>query len=250
MSATTTPERKSQLSTALARDRLGVAAVVFFVMSAAAPLTVVAGVVPTGLAVTGLTAHLDRVPRRRRGAGGLLRRLRRDGPAHRQRRRVLRVHRPRPRPAVRRRRRPGSRCSPTTCFQLASYGGFGAIAAPLFADWFGVDAAMVDARAGRLGAGRRPRRARRRGQRQGAGHPAGRRDRAGRRLQRRRPVLRRPSQRRPRRSTRAAWSAPAPARCWSWRSPASSASSSRWCSARSPATRAAPCRGPPTSRSP
>ncbi len=45
MSATTTPARPSQLSTALARDRLGVAAVVFFVMSAAAPLTVVAGVV-------------------------------------------------------------------------------------------------------------------------------------------------------------------------------------------------------------
>jgi amino acid transporter len=46
---------ESQLSNALAKDRLGVAAVVFFVMSAAAPLTVVAGVVPTGLAVTGLT---------------------------------------------------------------------------------------------------------------------------------------------------------------------------------------------------
>ena len=49
MSSTSTPVRESQLSTALARDRLGVAAVVFFVMSAAAPLTVVAGVVPTGL---------------------------------------------------------------------------------------------------------------------------------------------------------------------------------------------------------
>src|SRR4051794_11109114 len=56
VSATATkPPQPSQLSTALARDRLGVAAVVFFVMSAAAPLTVVAGVVPTGLAVTGLT---------------------------------------------------------------------------------------------------------------------------------------------------------------------------------------------------
>jgi amino acid transporter len=39
---------------ALARNRLGVPAVVFFVMSAAAPLTVVAGVVTTGYAVTGL----------------------------------------------------------------------------------------------------------------------------------------------------------------------------------------------------
>ena len=54
MSTTASPPQ-SQLSNALARDRLGVAAVVFFVMSAAAPLTVVAGVVPTGLAVTGLT---------------------------------------------------------------------------------------------------------------------------------------------------------------------------------------------------
>jgi amino acid transporter len=40
--------------TALARDRLGVVAVVFFVMSAAGPLTTIAGVVSTGLAVTGL----------------------------------------------------------------------------------------------------------------------------------------------------------------------------------------------------
>ncbi|MEU7871256.1 APC family permease [Dactylosporangium sp. NPDC049140] len=39
----------------LARDRLGVPAVVFFVMSAAAPLTVVAGLVTTGFAVTGVT---------------------------------------------------------------------------------------------------------------------------------------------------------------------------------------------------
>jgi amino acid transporter len=39
----------------LAADRLGVPAVVFFVMSAATPLTVVAGVVTTGFAVTGIT---------------------------------------------------------------------------------------------------------------------------------------------------------------------------------------------------
>ncbi|WP_240670348.1 APC family permease [Actinoplanes solisilvae] len=55
MSSTATKPPQSQLSTALAKDRLGVAAVVFFVMSAAAPLTVVAGVVPTGIAVTELT---------------------------------------------------------------------------------------------------------------------------------------------------------------------------------------------------
>lgn len=40
---------------ALAADRLGVPAVVYFVLSAAAPLTVVAGVVTTGYAVTGIT---------------------------------------------------------------------------------------------------------------------------------------------------------------------------------------------------
>src|SRR5204863_7721098 len=44
----------SNLSMALAEDRLGVPSVLFFVMSAATPLTVVAGVVTTGFAVTGL----------------------------------------------------------------------------------------------------------------------------------------------------------------------------------------------------
>jgi amino acid transporter len=43
------------VSVALAADRLGVPTVVFFVMSAATPLTVVAGVVTTGYAVTGIT---------------------------------------------------------------------------------------------------------------------------------------------------------------------------------------------------
>jgi amino acid transporter len=45
----------SNVSMALAADRLGVPAVVFFVMSAATPLTVVAGVVTTGYAITGIT---------------------------------------------------------------------------------------------------------------------------------------------------------------------------------------------------
>lgn len=39
----------------LSKDRLGVPSVVFFVMSAAAPLTVIAGVVTTGYATTGVT---------------------------------------------------------------------------------------------------------------------------------------------------------------------------------------------------
>src|SRR6266508_5816553 len=45
---------QSNLSMALAEDRLGIPSVLFFVMSAATPLTVVAGVVTTGFAVTGL----------------------------------------------------------------------------------------------------------------------------------------------------------------------------------------------------
>lgn len=46
--------RPGSVSTALAADRLGVPAVVFFVMSAATPLTVVAGVITLAYAITGL----------------------------------------------------------------------------------------------------------------------------------------------------------------------------------------------------
>ncbi|RJL23040.1 APC family permease [Bailinhaonella thermotolerans] len=52
MSRSRTPS--DAIANALAANRLGVGAIVFFVMSAAAPLTVVAGVVPTGFAATGL----------------------------------------------------------------------------------------------------------------------------------------------------------------------------------------------------
>jgi amino acid transporter len=55
MPRSSTVPRTDHVSRTLARDRLGVPAVVFFVMSAAAPLTVVAGVLPTGFAVTGIT---------------------------------------------------------------------------------------------------------------------------------------------------------------------------------------------------
>jgi amino acid transporter len=48
--------RYSNVSAALARNRLGVPAVVFFVMAAAAPLTVAAGGATTAYAVTGITA--------------------------------------------------------------------------------------------------------------------------------------------------------------------------------------------------
>ncbi|MEU9888783.1 APC family permease [Sphaerisporangium sp. NPDC051011] len=49
-----TEQRSSAVSAALAKDRLGVPSVVFFVISAAAPLMVVAGSVPTAYAVTGV----------------------------------------------------------------------------------------------------------------------------------------------------------------------------------------------------
>ncbi len=45
----------SSVSRALARDRLGVPAVLFFVLAGVAPLTVAAGVIPTAYAATGLT---------------------------------------------------------------------------------------------------------------------------------------------------------------------------------------------------
>ncbi|KOX10517.1 MULTISPECIES: APC family permease [Micromonospora] len=50
-----TGDRPSNVSEALARGRLGIPSVIFFVLSAAAPLTVVAGVVTTGYGVIGVT---------------------------------------------------------------------------------------------------------------------------------------------------------------------------------------------------
>jgi len=56
MPRTQTAGRKpSSVSRALARDRLGVPAVLFFVMAGVAPLTVAAGVIPTAYQTTGLT---------------------------------------------------------------------------------------------------------------------------------------------------------------------------------------------------
>jgi amino acid transporter len=57
MTASTSGTRNGAdaISSALAADRLGVTNIVYFVMSAAAPLTVVAGVVTTAYAVTGIT---------------------------------------------------------------------------------------------------------------------------------------------------------------------------------------------------
>jgi amino acid transporter len=138
VSSTATQPSESQLSNALARDRLGVASVVFFVMSAAAPLTVVAGVVPTGLAVTGLTGisiaflavalvlAIFSV-----GYVAMARHISNAGAFYAY------VSRGLGRPF-------GVGASwvalvAYNMFQVASYGGFGAIGQPLFQDWFGVD---------------------------------------------------------------------------------------------------------------
>jgi amino acid transporter len=55
MSRTQQAARRSSVSSALARDRLGVPAVLSFVLAGVAPLTVAAGVIPTAYATTGLT---------------------------------------------------------------------------------------------------------------------------------------------------------------------------------------------------
>ena len=51
----TTGSKPGAVSRALARDRFGVPAVLFFVLAGVAPLTVAAGVIPTAFATTGLT---------------------------------------------------------------------------------------------------------------------------------------------------------------------------------------------------
>lgn len=55
MSRQITVSKPGSVSRALARDRLGVPAVLFFVLAGVAPLTVAAGVIPSAYATTGLT---------------------------------------------------------------------------------------------------------------------------------------------------------------------------------------------------
>jgi len=55
MSAQAAPPRPSPVSRALARDRVGVPAVLAFLLAAVAPLTVAAGLIPSAYAQTGLT---------------------------------------------------------------------------------------------------------------------------------------------------------------------------------------------------
>ena len=52
----TRPPATSKVEAALARDRLGVTSVMFFILAGVAPLTVAAGVVPAAYAATGLTS--------------------------------------------------------------------------------------------------------------------------------------------------------------------------------------------------
>ncbi|GGN97250.1 amino acid permease [Actinoplanes lobatus] len=139
MSYSGTKPAESRVSDTLARDRLGVASVVFFVMSAAAPLTVVAGVVPTGLAVTGLTGIAGAflavavvLAIFSVGYVAMARHISNAGAFYAY------VSQGLGRPL-------GVGASwvallAYNMFQVASYGGFGAIAEPLFADWFGVNA--------------------------------------------------------------------------------------------------------------
>src|SRR6266699_286037 len=55
MSMHAAPARAGTVSRALARDKLGVLAVLAFILASIAPMTVAAGVIPTAYAVTGLT---------------------------------------------------------------------------------------------------------------------------------------------------------------------------------------------------
>ena len=55
MSMHAAPARASTVSRALARDKLGMFAVLAFILASIAPMTVAAGVIPTAYAVTGLT---------------------------------------------------------------------------------------------------------------------------------------------------------------------------------------------------
>src|SRR5260370_41750324 len=55
MSMHAAPSRAGTVSRALARDKLGIFAVLAFILASIAPMTVAAGVIPTAYALTGLT---------------------------------------------------------------------------------------------------------------------------------------------------------------------------------------------------
>jgi amino acid transporter len=136
--STRTVPRESTVSNALASDRLGTFAVSMSISSSVAPLTVVAGVVTTALAVTSLIG----VPIAMVAVAAVLmffavgyvamaRHIENAGAFYAY------VARGIGRPI-------GVGASwvalaAYNCFQIASYGGLGAIGAPLIKDWFGLD---------------------------------------------------------------------------------------------------------------
>jgi amino acid transporter len=122
----------------LAPDRMGAPGISLAIASSVAPLTVVAGVVTTGLAVTGLIAVSSAMlvlavtfilfaP----GYLAMARHITNTGAFYAY------ISKGIGRPVG-----VGSAWIALlayNCFQIASYGGLGAIAEPLFQDWFGVD---------------------------------------------------------------------------------------------------------------
>jgi hypothetical protein len=81
--------KPSTMSRALARDRLGVPAVLFFVLAGVAPLTVAAGGHPDRLPDDRVNRHPGRFSRHRGDPCRVRCRLRRDDEAHHQQRGVL-----------------------------------------------------------------------------------------------------------------------------------------------------------------
>ena len=128
------------MSRALARDRLGVPAVLFFVLAGVAPLTVAAGVIPTAYQTTGLTA----IPAAFLVVAVILavfcRRVRGDDAAHHQLGSLLCVRLARPRPPGRGRRRPGRSGRLHAACRSGLYGALGPAAAAEAAAHLGVHA--------------------------------------------------------------------------------------------------------------
>ncbi len=128
----------STLSNTLAADRIGAPGIGLAIASSVAPLTVVAGVVTTGLAVTGLTAVSAAMVAVAVsliifavGYVAMARHITNTGAFYAY------ISKGLGRPL-------GVGASwiallAYNCFQIASYGGLGAIAKPLFKDWFGID---------------------------------------------------------------------------------------------------------------
>jgi amino acid transporter len=137
-STSTTPSAPSALSNSLARDRIGAPGISLAIASSVAPLTVVAGVVTTAIAVTGLTAVSAAMLAVAFallvfavGYVAMARHITNTGAFYAY------VSKGLGRPL-------GVGTSwiallSYNSFQIASYGGFGFILAPLFETWFGLD---------------------------------------------------------------------------------------------------------------